>query len=173
MRYILAQSSQPYQILEFFPFGYDERQYCSPGFNLPMGLLTRSLYDTYPQYHTSADNLAFITPEALADSLATCQQALELLEKNGSYRSTNPWGEPMLGKRGLYQAMATQGADQKQWQMALLWVLNLADGTNDLLAMAERSKLPFATIAKATEQLVEHGLLKPAELHQPLAAISS
>jgi aminopeptidase-like protein len=154
----LRHSGQEHAILDFIPYGYDERQYCSPGFNLPVGSLTRTPHGRYPEYHTSADNLDLVRPEALADSFATYLAVVELLETNRKYMNTQPYGEPQLGKRGLYRTLGGL-SDAKTEEMALLWVLNLSDGTHALLDIAERAKLPYPLIKQAAVRLQEHGLL--------------
>ncbi|MFJ6522669.1 DUF4910 domain-containing protein [Streptomyces filamentosus] len=159
LRYVLAASGRPHEIREFTPYGYDERQFCSPGFDLPVGSLTRTPYAEYPEYHTSADDPDFVSPAALADTLAVCREAFAVLDRNRRYVSLSPYGEPQLGRRGLYGALGGR-SDAKQAQMAMLWVLNLADGGHDLLDVAERSGLPFDTIADAADALAGAGLLK-------------
>lgn len=158
-QYVLNRFSQRAVIEDFSPYGYDERQYCSPGFNLPVGLLQRSKYGRFPQYHTSADNLTFITPENLAESLNIVSQVLYIVENNKTYINLSPKCEPQLGKRGLYKAI---GAIQREgdWQMAMLWLLNLSDGTNSLLDVAERSGINFQTILAVTALLEEKQLLR-------------
>jgi aminopeptidase-like protein len=155
--HVLLHSGEPSQLLEFSPYGYDERQYCSPGFNLPVGCLMRSVWGTFPEYHTSADNLDFIHPQQLARSLRVCASIFEVLENNRSYRSQNPCCEPQLGKRSLYRGTGGESIDVEI--NARLWVLNLSDGEHSLLDIAERSGLPFAAIHDAAELLSEHGLL--------------
>lgn len=157
--HVLKHSGYDFQIIDFFPYGYDERQFCSPGFNLPVGNLTRSQFGQYPEYHTSADDLQLIRPEYLAASFTVYQQVVELLEGDGYPQSLNPKGEPQLGKRGLYDAIGGQ-SDRKALQMAMLWVLNLADGDHSLLDIAERADLPFPTIQKISRILREKDLLK-------------
>lgn len=152
--HVLDHSGLPASVLDFSPYGYDERQYCSPGFNLPVGLFQRSRFGTIPQYHTSADNLDFVRPEHLAVSYRIIVQALDVIENNAVYQTTNPKCEPQLGKRGLYGAV---GGDKDS--MALLWVLNLSDGTRSLLDIAERSKVPFALVRDTAHKLQESGLL--------------
>lgn len=159
--HVLGQSGRDHRILEFSPYGYDERQYCSPGFNLRVGSLTRTPHGRYPEYHTSADDLAFVRTESLKDSLETYLAVLGVLEGNARYRNTNPKCEPQLGKRGLYRAIGGL-PDPGQHSFAMLWVLNLSDGENDLLAIAERSRLPFGLIEAAAARLAAHGLLEPA-----------
>ncbi|OLE05643.1 MAG: peptidase M28 [Cyanobacteria bacterium 13_1_40CM_2_61_4] len=148
-----------HEILEFSPYGYDERQFCSPGFNLPVGRLSRTPHGRFPEYHTSADDLDFVRPSSLAASFAACLAILDVLENDRTYMSQNPKGEPQLGKRGLYHAIGGL-ADSPVNEMAMLWVLNLADSTHSLLDMAERSGLPFDAVRRAAEALRDHGLLK-------------
>jgi aminopeptidase-like protein len=152
--HVLDHSGLLASVVDFSPHGYDERQYCLPGFNLPVGLFQRSRHGTIPQYHTSADNLGFVRPEHLAESYQIIAQALDVIENDCIYNNTNPKCEPQLGKRGLYGAV---GGDKES--MALLWVLNLADGTRSLLDIAERSKLPFAVVRATAQKLQENGLL--------------
>ncbi len=145
-------------VIPFSPYGYDERQLCSPGFNLPAGRLTRSVNGGYPQYHTSADDLALITPAALQESLITCQRMVEIMEDNQHFLSLNPKGEPRLGSRGLYRSMGGQGPVESEH--AMLWVLNQADGTQSLLDIARRSGLRFEALLGAAQALEASGLLK-------------
>ncbi|MFE9662712.1 DUF4910 domain-containing protein [Streptomyces sp. NPDC005955] len=159
LRHVLRTSERPHRITEFTPYGYDERQFCSPGFDLGVGSLTRTPYAGYPEYHTSADDPAFVSPEAMADTLAVCREAFALLDRNRRYLNLNPYGEPQLGRRGLYDALGGR-SDAKQAQMAMLWVLNLSDGTHSLLDVAERSGLPFDTVAGAADALHGAGLIK-------------
>ena len=156
--HILQHSGEPHQIVPFTPYGYDERQYCSPGVNLAVGCMMRSVHGTFPEYHTSADNLDFIRPASLADSFTKCLQVFDLLEANLTYRNNSPKGEPQLGKRGLYQGLGA-GAAKRQHELALLWVLNLSDGSQSLLDIAEEAALPFATIKGAADALAATDLL--------------
>ncbi|MGD1918574.1 MAG: DUF4910 domain-containing protein [Pleurocapsa sp.] len=157
--HVLQNSTAEYQINEFSPYGYDERQFCSPGFNLPVGSLTRTPFGQYPQYHTSADNLDFVKPDKLAESLAKYLEIIDILENNQKYINTNPKCEPQLGKRGLYGTFGgTQ--DKKTKELATLWVLNLADGEHSLLDMSDRSGLVFSVIRDAAKALIEGGLLE-------------
>jgi aminopeptidase-like protein len=155
--HILRHYDDSSKILEFSPYGYDERQYCSPGFNLPVGCLMRSVWGTFPEYHTSADNLDFIQPLRMGESLRVCAAILDVVENNRRYRSENPCCEPQLGRRGLYGPSGGTGAASDTF--ARLWVLNLSDGENSLLDIAERSGLPFSVIRDAAELLGEKGLL--------------
>jgi aminopeptidase-like protein len=157
--HVLNHDEAAHRIRPFVPYGYDERQYCSPGFDLPVGCLTRTPNGEYPEYHSSADNLALLRPECLAHSLRVLRRIVAVIEGDGVYRSRNPKGEPQLGRRGLYAMMGGQRAASYD-QMALLWVLNLADGRHSLLDMAERARIPFATIRAASDALLAADLLE-------------
>ena len=158
--HVLEQAGQ-HALLDFVPYGYDERQYCSPGFDLPVGCLTRTPNGRFPEYHTSADNLDFVSGEALEDSLAKTLAIVEVLEHDSAYLNLNPKGEPQLGRRGLY---GNSGGDSPAgFDMALLWVLNFSDGRHSLLDIAERAALPFATIRGAADALRDAGLLRPRD----------
>ncbi|MFD7552008.1 DUF4910 domain-containing protein [Streptomyces sp. NPDC059816] len=159
LRHVLRTSERPHRVTEFTPYGYDERQFCSPGFDLGVGSLTRTPYAGYPEYHTSADNPDFVSPEAMADTLAVCREAFAVLDRNRRYLNLSPYGEPQLGRRGLYDSLGGR-SDAKQAQMAMLWVLNLSDGAHTLLDVAERSGLPFDTVAGAADALHGAGLIK-------------
>jgi aminopeptidase-like protein len=158
VEYVLKHSGNDYEIEDFFPYGYDERQYCSPGFNLPVGCLMRTPHGRYPEYHTSADNLDFVQPEYLGDSFSKYLAVLNILENNRRYLNKNPKCEPQLGKRGLYGAIGGR-SDEKTSQLAMLWVLNLSDGQHTLLDIADRSGLEFDLILNAAEVLRAHDLL--------------
>lgn len=155
--HVLHHQSEPSEILEFSPYGYDERQYCSPGFNLPVGCLMRSVWGGFPEYHTSADDLGFIQPLQLAGSLRLCVEVLDVLENNMRYCSQNQYCEPQLGRRGLYRSSG--GEAIREEISARLWVLSLSDGKQSLLDIAERSGLPFPAITDAAELLRQSGLL--------------
>jgi aminopeptidase-like protein len=160
VQYVLEQADAPSDIRPFTPYGYDERQYCSPGFNLPVGSLTRTPHGRFPEYHTSADSLDLVTPDALAKSLDQYLEVVEVLEANRTYVSTNPKGEPQLGRRGLYRAMGGH-RDAEEMQMAMLWTLNLSDGGHALLDVAEEAGLPFKQVYAVAQLLCEHELLMP------------
>jgi aminopeptidase-like protein len=159
--HLLQSSGDAYNVRDFSPYGYDERQYCSPGFNLPVGCLNRTQHGKFPEYHTSADNLSFVTPEALLGTLHFCKALFTLLENNRTYINQNPKCEPQLGKRGLYRLMGGL-PDAGTRELAMLWTLNLSDGENSLLAIAERSSLHFSSILQAAIDLEGAALLKPA-----------
>ena len=159
MAHVLRHSGKSSTIIDFFPYGYDERQYCSPGFDLPVGCFMRAPHGQYPEYHSSADNLDFVKTDSLAQSYVQCLEVCEILEGNRTYMNQNPKCEPQLGRRGLYRAVA--GQQEKQWtELALFWVLNASDGNHTLLDIAERADLPFGKIQSAAEALLEVGLLK-------------
>jgi aminopeptidase-like protein len=167
--HVLKHSGQAHEILEFSPYGYDERQYCSPGINLSVGRLSRTPHGTFPEYHTSADNLEFVHADKLGEALAASLEILAVLENNGTFVNLNPKCEPQLGKRGLYR-MVGGPADAGVSEMAMLWVLNQSDGKNSLLDIAERSEMRFEAIRKAAEALEEHKLLRKELKAVPQAA---
>jgi aminopeptidase-like protein len=150
--HVLKHAGPPGKILDFSPYGYDERQFCSPGFNLPIGRLSRTPFGEYPEYHTSADNLEFVSTDALSDSFMKVRAILDILENDDVFINRNPKCEPQLGKRGLY---SSAGADE----IALLWVLNLSDGRHSLLDITERSGFSFTAIFQAATALTKAGLL--------------
>ncbi|MGK3207650.1 DUF4910 domain-containing protein [Amycolatopsis sp. MEPSY49] len=151
--------SREHRVVDFSPYGYDERQFCSPGFNLGVGSLTRTPYAGYPEYHTSADNPGFVSPQAMEDTLGALKDAFGVLDRNRRYVNLSPYGEPQLGKRGLYDSLGGR-SDAKQAQMAMLWVLNLSDGEHSLLDIAERAGLPFGIVDVAARALHDAGLVK-------------
>jgi aminopeptidase-like protein len=158
MTHVLRHAAPTATIQDFSPYGYDERQFCSPGFNLGVGSFQRSQYGTFPEYHTSADDLDFITPEHLAHSYFLVRSAIDVLENDRVLVSNSQKCEPALGRRGLYTTIGSDPA-AAQSNMAMLWVMNLCDGTHSLLDIAERSGLRFAQIASAAARLEEAGLL--------------
>ncbi|MFZ2006011.1 MAG: DUF4910 domain-containing protein [Stellaceae bacterium] len=150
------------RITPFVPFGYDERQFCSPGFDLPVGCLTRSPPGGYPEYHTSADNPGLLREESLTQSLSTLCRIVAAIEGDAHYRNLSPKGEPQLGRRGLYRGLGGQNSVADE-QMALLWVLYLSDGSHSLLDIAERAGLPFVLIRSAANALLAADLLGPCD----------
>jgi aminopeptidase-like protein len=157
--HVLRHSGAEHRVIDFFPYGYDERQYCAPGFDLPVGCFMRSQHGTFPEYHTSADNLTFVTPQALEQSFATLWSVGQVIERDRVCVNLSPKGEPQLGKRGLYEGLGGS-ADRRQYELALLWVLNQSDGSHSLLDIAERAAMPFEIIARAADALTKAGLLK-------------
>ena len=158
--HVLARHTEKaHQTIDFFPYGYDERQYNSPGFRLPVGSLMRGRHGQFPEYHTSADDPAFVSAERLAESLGVLAEIVDVVDGDRRYRNLAPEGEPQLGKRGLYRAMG--GTNIPNLQFAMLWVLNLSDGQHGLLDVAERAAMDFSTVRAAADLLGQHGLLAP------------
>jgi len=155
----LKHNGKDYSLIEFYPYGYDERQYCSPGYNLPVGRLSRTPHGEFPEYHTSADNFDFIKKDKLVESFDLLLNIFDTIENNKTYLNLNQKGEPQLGKRGLFKKIGGEG-NTKNRQMALLWVLNLSDGLHSLLDISERSGLAFNLIKDAADSLFEVNLLK-------------
>lgn len=148
--------------IDFFPFGYDERQYNSPGFRLPVGSLMRSRHGTFPEYHTSGDDLSFISEHQLEDALVTVETIIARLQDDPVFRNLAPFGEPQLGTRGLY-ASVQNAAQPDQMQYALLWMLNYSDGTHGIAEISNESGIDADTLGEAATILVGHGLLEPVE----------
>lgn len=148
-------------VLDFWPSGSDERQYCSPGFNLPVGVVARSIYASYPEYHTSLDNRDFISFEALVESVDACEEICRVLERNLTYRNLYPYGEPQLGKRGLQSTLGARRERQER-TAAIKWLLSFADGEHDLIAIAQRSGMDFWLLDEAARDCERAGLLKAA-----------
>jgi aminopeptidase-like protein len=157
---VLRDSGKPHRLLDWDPWGGDERQFCSPGFNLPVGTLMRTPHGEFDGYHTSADSLDRIRPESLAEAVDTCLELVDVLETNRRFSNLSPYGEPQLGRRGLYRS-AGGAVSSPDDERALLWVLNLSDGGASLLEIARRSGLRYAVVRRAAERLEEAGLLKP------------
>ena len=159
-QHVLDHSGAPFAIHDFIPYGYDERQFCSPGFDLPVGCLMRTPYQQFPEYHTSGDNLEFVQPDKLVDSLRKCLAIFNVLENDGYYLNLFPKAEPQLGRRGIYRALADRTGDDGSSEMAMLWVLNQSDGKHSLFEIAERSKMKFESIQSAAQLLERNGLLR-------------
>jgi aminopeptidase-like protein len=164
-QFVLRRGFPQARLVDFEPYGYDERQFCSPGFDLPVGRLTRSPNGQYPEYHTSADDLGLIKPECLAESVRALASIIAVLDANRTLVNLSPKGEPRLGKRGLYGGLG--GTAPGEFEHALLWVLSFSDGENDLLAIADRSGLDFDLIDKAASALEKAGLARAIEEAQP------
>lgn len=158
MSHVLGQRAGA-RLIDFFPYGYDERQYCSPGFDLPVGCLMRGRHGEFPEYHTSADDLDFVHPERLEETVELCLDVFEILESDRTFRNLAPFGEPQLGRRGVYEKSG--GAVPPELNLAMLWVLSLSDGHHSLLDVAERSGIPFTTVADGAELLHAVELIEP------------
>ena len=155
---VFAEAAPAGTILDFSPYGYDERQYGSPGFNLPVGLFERSKYGEFPEYHTSADNLEFVSAAELDRSYALVARVIDILETDWYPVNAAPHGEPQLGRRGLYKAMGGDN-ERVERQMAMLWVLNLADGEHSLADIATKAGIGLARIEEVAGLLLEHELI--------------
>ncbi len=164
----LKHSGRDYEIFDFSPYGYDERQFCSPGFNLPVGCFMRTPHGRYAEYHTSADNLSFVRPSYLADSLVQCVSVISILENDETYVNQNPKGEPQLGKRGLYRGYPDGDVEDR----ALLWVLNMSDGKHTLLDIAELAGISFSAVKRAADRLLACDLLINKHRPEPRREIS-
>jgi aminopeptidase-like protein len=158
--HVLRERGLPHEILPFTPFGYDERQFCSPAFDLPVGCFMRSPNGTFPEYHTSADDLDFVSPAALQESLDVLTEVVDVLEDDRHFERVDGRGEPQLGRRGLYRMISGEDGSEGIDQKALLWVLNLADGRHSLREMAERSGLRFDLVRCAARAARETGLIR-------------
>ena len=170
----LLSDTEGARCLNFSPIGYDERQFCSPRLDLPMGCLMRTPNGQYPECHTSADHLELVSPEAVVDSRRLCLDAVSVLEGNACYLNRQPFGEPQLGRRGLYRAHGRQ-AGTADLQAAMLWVLNQSDGSHSLLDIAQRGGIEFGVVRQAADKLAAHELLSlatsdPLEA-EPIAAL--
>jgi len=155
---VLRLKKIEHEVRPFSPYGYDERQFCSPGFNLPVGCLSRTSWAEYPEYHTSADNMDLINAETLKESLEVFKIITTMLDSNRRYLNVNPKCEPQLGKRGLYNQV---GGDHsgKDVQMAMLWVLNYSDGFHTTLDICEKSGIEYSIVEVAIKKLIEARLL--------------
>jgi aminopeptidase-like protein len=156
--HVLSTEDIPHEVVDFSPYGNDERQFCSPGFDLPVGAVTRSGYDRSERHHTSADDMAGINSDALAGTLQSCLRIFEILENDETFVSRNPKGEPQLGRRGLYRSLGGR-ADQGRMEEALLWLMSFADGRHSLLDVARRAQLPFESVHQAALALERAQLL--------------
>ncbi len=158
METVLRDSGTPHRVLPWEPWGGDERQFCSPGFDLPVGTLMRTPHGEFSGYHTSADGLERIRPDALADAVDRCLELVQVLESNRRLTNLSPFGEPQLGRRGLYRT-AGGAVVTPDDERALLWVLNQADGRSTTLDIARSSGLPYSVLRNAAERLERVGLL--------------
>ena len=156
---VLTERVPDHEVIDFYPYGYDERQFNSPGFRMPIGSLMRSRHGRFPEYHTSADAPSLVAADPLEESATIVATILETLDRNRRFRSLAPEGEPQLGRRGIYRAIGG-GGDPEAQQYAMLWLLQAGDGQHTLLDVAERSGIRFEPIADAAEILREHDLIE-------------
>ncbi len=180
---ILENSKIEFKIVDFFPWGSDERQLCSPGFDLPIGSLMRSMYGTkdFPEYHTSDDNLEFMNKESLKESFEKYIEIIKALDRNVSqkyriqseqkemknceseiYLNLFPKCEPQLGRRGIYRKLGGQNnsLESRKNEFAIFWVLNLSDGQHSILDIIQRSGFEENVIRNAVKILIEKGILE-------------
>ena len=162
--HVLAGWHRPGTIVDFSPYGYDERQFCSPGFRLAVGRLSRGVHGTFPEYHTSLDNPSFVTADAIADAVHAVLTMIAMIDEDETLINQAPFGEPQLGRRGLYRSLSGTEPDPNG-ELATLWVLNQSDGTRELSAIARRSGLPWSSVRRAADALLGVGLLAA---HDPL-----
>jgi aminopeptidase-like protein len=160
MEIVLRDSGASHRVLPWEPWGGDERQFCSPGFDLPVGCLMRTPHGEFAGYHTSADGMERISPESLAEAVDTSLELVDVLETNRRYMNLSPYGEPQLGRRGLYRSAGGAVATPDD-ERALLWVLNQSDGRASLVDIARQSGLRYAVVRRAAERLESAGLLEP------------
>jgi aminopeptidase-like protein len=156
---VLKWAQVPHSVVDFFPSGSDERQYCSPGFNLPVGSLMRAMYGTYPEYHTSLDNKSFISFKALRETIKLYLKVLFSLEENRVFKTTVSRGEPHLSPRGLYPTLGSQ----QETEDALLWMMyliNYSDGKHDLCSIAELAGCGILDLASISKSLLDKDLLR-------------
>lgn len=155
----------PADRLRIVPFdpstGSDERQYCSPGFDLPVGSVIRSMYGTYPEYHTSLDDTSFVSARGLSGSVVALLRIVEALELNARYERTDPFGEPQLGRRGLYPGIGAQKTQDAEVRR-MLYLLNYSDGAHDLLEISDLADEAIWDLAPTLGRLLHAGLLVPS-----------
>jgi len=159
---VLRQTEKEYNLVNFFPSGSDERQYCSPGFNLPVGSLMRTMYGKFPEYHTSGDNRDFISFEAMEKSVEKYLEIIEIIENNKFYINNIPYGEPQLGKRGLYPTLGSQKL-KEEYILGMMWILNQSDGKNDLISISEKSGIPVRQLFPLVDKLLKKELIEEAK----------
>lgn len=161
-RHVLQNGPGSFEVYDFLERGSDERQYCSPGVELPVVSVMRSKYATYPEYHTSADDLSLVSPAGLAGGYQALKNCLSILERNGFYRTTTPC-EPQLGKRGLYPTISTR--ESGLLARDLTNILAFADGRRDLVALADRIGRSALDILPTIDRLAQHGLIERVDRH--------
>ena len=144
-------------VYSYLERGSDERQYCAPGIDLPVCTVCRSKFGEYPEYHTSDDNLNMVSAKGLGESLAFLQTAIEFLEANRTYQ-VSTFGEPQLGKRGLYPTLST--TNTKNQVANMMNILAYADGTNDLIDIATIADIPTKDLIDTADRLHRAGLLQ-------------
>ncbi len=161
VKYVFAKRNLSERIKEFCPIGSDERQYCSPGFDLSVGVLTRSMYGEFPEYHSSADNLDFVKEEYLQESLDIFLEIIKTYESNHIFKRNNPYCEPQMGKYDLYRRTGGAGKDEiDKLSQQRMWLLNYADGKTDLIELSEKSGFDIFELKSASEALIKNNLIE-------------
>ena len=161
--YALKNIYPNFKKYSFMDRGSDERQYCSPNVDLPMVSIMRSKYGTYPEYHTSLDNLGVVSPEGLEGAFKAISEAIKFIEINKKYKS-NFVGEPFLSKRNMYpsKGMSIIGKSKKNLDQNIFNILNFiaySDGKNDLISISEKMNLPVIKVSKIAEKLIKKKLI--------------
>jgi len=159
----LEQIKFEYNIHDFFPYGSDERQYCSSGFNLPVGSLMRSMYSNYPEYHTSEDNKSFISFLALSESIKIYFEIIKIIENNKYYLNTNQYCEPFLSNKGIQYLINKNVPGPYSSMQIILWLLNFCDGEKDLIEISQFCGVKFDILYEYAQKLTEKDLLELAE----------
>ncbi len=155
--HVLKYTDPNFQHYSWLNRGSDERQYCAPGIDLPIASIMRSKYGEYPEYHTSLDDLNLVTPRGLEGSFLALQQAIKIIESN-CYLKTKVFGEPQLGKRGLYPTTSSKSSASSVRTMMNL--ISYCDGTLTLLEIADLIHEPFWELVPIVETLMSHDLLE-------------
>ena len=158
-KHVLKWIAPDYKSYTWLSRGSDERQYCSPGIDLPIASIARTMYENYPEYHTSLDNLQnVVTPKGLDGGYWALRRALELVEKNKIYKNKFLC-EPQLSKRNLYPTLSTKKSVEQV--MAMLNLLSFCDGEHSLLDIAEKINVPAWELYELVEKLISHDLISP------------
>lgn len=164
VKHIDERMDRKFRIRQFDIGGSDERQYCSPGFNLPVGQFARTVYGTYEEYHTSLDTKEFMGVGSLVESAEAIEEVLETLEYAGYYLNQEPYGEPMMSKRDLYPTVNDpDNYDEGNLVDTMMRVLSYSDGTVPVVSVADRYDMPVEELQLAVDQLCSAGLIEPFE----------
>jgi aminopeptidase-like protein len=165
--HVLRNRGLAHKVVDFHPLEGDERQYCSPGFNLPVGSIRRREPGQFPQYHTSLDDKSLVSFDALAESIDIIDEILQGLEADERFISECPYGEPMLGKRGLYRSLGSQKVTEEDTRR-VFYLLNYADGRHSLREIADKMGCRVLDLVPISERLVGAGLIRRAKEDETL-----
>jgi aminopeptidase-like protein len=155
--FVLKEMKIDYKHYSFLERGSDERQYCSPGIDLPVCSVMRSKYDTYPEYHTSLDNMDYISSQGLQLSYDIYEMIINTIENNNIYIS-NVLGEPQLGKRNLYPNISTKQSGNCFRNM--MDILTYLDGSNDLIDVSKITGVNYLDVKDIIEKFKIHNLIR-------------